>query len=291
MSYTKKNRRKSRKPQQYELPLTDEEKAKIQYRDDFQKTFGSRVEDFSKKFAGKGRQILYAIAAVAVLIVLVGIYFAYQQRQNNAAQLALGNAIETSQALVTDTPQPAGVTIKTFKTEKERADAAIKEFQAVAEKYGGHFADKAKYFIAVNRLSLDRAAGIKELEGLTGMSGEVGYMAKFALAQTKTDDGKPDEAAKLYQELVTADNPVVAKDTVRFELAKIYEQQNKPKEAADLYFQIASEASQAKDTEGKPLPLSQTAREAKEKLADLDPEKAKQIPEPEPPAPGELPFG
>ncbi len=291
MAYTKKKRRKSRSPQQYDLPMTDEEKAKIQYKDDFQKNFGSRVEDFGRKFEGKGRQILYGIAALVVLLIIVGIFYSYQRRQNNAAQLALGNAIETSQAIVTDTPQPAGSTLKTFKTEKEKAEAAIKEFQAVAEKYGGEFAEKAKYFIAVNRLSIDRAAGIKELDALAGTNDEVGYMSKFALAQAKTDDGKLDEAAKLYQDLANAENPVIAKETVNFALAKIYEKQDKKKEAVDLYFKIAKEASEAKDKEGKPIPLSQTANDAKEKLLELDPERAKQLPEPQSTLPGEIPLG
>lgn len=271
--------------------MTDEEKAKIQYRDDFQKNFGTRVEEFGRKFEGRGRQIMYALAAVAVLIILVGIYYTYQRRQDNLAQLALGNAIETSQAIVTDTPQPAGSALKTFKTEKERAETAIKEFQTVAEKYGGHYAEKARYFIAVNRLSIDREAGMKELAALAGEAGEVGSMAKFALAQAKADAGQLDEAAKLYQELAAADNPVVARETINFALAAIYEKQDKNKEAADIYYKIAKEANEAKDSEGNPIPLTQTAREALEKLDELAPDKAKELRDAAPPAPGVPPVG
>jgi tetratricopeptide (TPR) repeat protein len=290
MAYTKKKQRKKRKPQQYEAPMTDEEKAKIQYKDDFQKNIGSQVEDFGKKFEGKGKQIMYALAGLGVLLILLGIYYTYQKRQNNAAQAALGSAIETSQAQVTDTPQPAGVTIKTFKTEKERAEASIKEFEQVINNFGGDYAEKAKYFIAVSRLALDREAGINELQALTGNAGEVGHMSKFALAQVKNDDGKYDEAVKLYQELIAVDNPTISKDTINFELAKIYEKQEKTKEAVDIYFNIAKEASEAKDADDKPIPLTQTAREAKEKLEALDPEKAKEIKEPETP-PSSLPLG
>lgn len=290
MAYTKKNRRKKRQPVQYEAPMTDEEKAKIQYRDDFQKTWGSRIEDFLSKFEGKGKQLLYALAAFCVLLILLGIFYTYQRRQNNLAQAALGDAILTSQSQVTDVPQTAGVTQKTFKTEKERAEAAIKEFQIVVDKFSGDFAEKAKYFIAINRLSIDRASGIKELEALASKADEVGYLSKFALAQTKFDDNKLDEAAKLYQELAKVDNPTIAKDTINFELAKIYEKQDKKKEAADLYFNIAKAASEAKDSDNKPIPLSQTAREAKDKLEELNPEKAKEIKEPETPAPS-LPLG
>ncbi|MDQ3089313.1 MAG: hypothetical protein M3Q78_12075, partial [Acidobacteriota bacterium] len=82
------------------------------------------------------------------------------------------------------------------------------------------------------------------------------------------------------------------KDSINFELAKIYEKQGKNAEAADLYFNIAKPASEAKDLDDKPIPMSPTAREAKEKLAALNPEKAKEIKEPElPPPTGGLPFG
>lgn len=290
MAYTKKNRRKKRQPVEYEAPLTPEEKSKIQYKDDFQKTYGTRIERIGRKFDGKGKQIMYALAGLGVLVILLGIFYTYQRRQANLAQAALGDAIETSQALVTDIPPTAGDTRKTFKTEKERSEATIKEFEAVVNKYGGEFGDKAKYFIAVSRLKLNNEAGIKELQALTGNSGEIGKMSKFALAQAYTDGGKLDEAAKLYQELAALDNPTIAKNTINLALAKIYESQNKNKEAADIYFNIAKSASEAKDLDNKPLPFSQTANQAKEKLQELDPERAKEIKEPELPK-SEFPFG
>jgi lipopolysaccharide biosynthesis regulator YciM len=139
----------------------------------------------------------------------------------------------------------------------------------------------------VNRLSLDRGAGIAELQALAGSSSETGKLAKFALAQAMASDGKIDDAIALYQELAAMPDPVVSKDSVNIELAKLLEKQGKTQEAADLYFSIASAASQAKDAEGKPIPMSQTARDAKDKLEKLDPERAKQIQEPSP----ESPFG
>ena len=287
MSFTKKKPRKKRQPAP-ELPMTDEEKAKIQYKDEFQTNIGGKIEELGRKLEGKGRVMLYGVAAIAALLIIAALFYVWSRRTDNAAQAALGDAIETSQAQVTDSPLPAGVTLKTFKTEKERAEAAIKEFQAVADKYGGSYAEKAQYFIALSRLEVDRAAGIKELESLSAGSDEVSNMSKFALAQTYSADGKYPEAEKIYSELSKAQNPVISLETVRFELAKVYEKQKKNKEAADLYFQIAKEASEAKDSENNPVPLSQTAVESKERLKELDPERAKQIQEPETPA---LPFG
>ncbi len=278
--------RKKRKFVEPEIPA-NEPKNKKPYRDEFQKNVSAQVEEIGKKFEGKGKTIMYALAAVAVLVILVGIYYAWNRRTDNAAQAALGKAIVTSQAPVTDSPLPEGSTQKTFKTEKERAEAAINEFQAVVDKFGNPYQEKAKYFIAVNRLSIDRAAAVSELETLAGSSSEVGKMSKFALAQAKAGDGKLDEAAALYQELVGINDSIVAKDTINFELAQIYQKQGKTEEATNLYFQIAKTASEAKDADGKAIPMTQTAREAKTKLEELNPEKAKEIVEPTP----EMPLG
>jgi len=279
-------RKKRQIPEQFRAPV-QEDKPKTAYRDEFQTGVGRKVEDFGKNFEGKGRTIIYGLAAVAVLAVLLGIFYAWNRRSDAAAQTALGKAIETSQSRVSDSPAPAGFIGKTFKTDRERAETAITEFQAVADKYGSPVKEKARYFIVVNRLKIDRAAAIPELEELSKSSGEIGTLSKFALAQAKTDDNKLDEAAALYQELAALSNPILAKDTINFELASLYEKQGKTNEAADLYFNIAKVASEAKDLEGKPVPMSQTAREAKEKLEKLNPEKAKEIVEPE----GESPTG
>lgn len=286
-------RKKRQVSQTTPVAAAQDDKKKPAYQDEFQRNVNKKIETVGKKFEGKGKNILYGLAALAVLASLIGIFYIYNRRSNSQAQAALGKAIETASAQVTDTPLPAGSTAKTFKTEKERAEAAVSEFQTVADKFGGDVGDKAKYFVAVNKLKIDRAAAVAELETLASKSGEIGKLSKFALAQAKTGDGDLDRAAALYQELAGLDDAVLAKETINLELAKIYEKQGKKSEAADLYFNIAKTASEAKDLDGKPVPMSQTANEAKTKLTELNPEKAKEIKAPEPPpmTGGISPFG
>ncbi len=279
-------------PEQFQNPA-QENKSRSAYRDEFQTNVGRKVEDIGRRVEGGGRKLLYALGALVLAAALIGIIYSWSRRADVAAQTALGKAIETSQAQVTSSPAPAGApTARTFKTERERAETAINEFQAVVNNHGGAAEEKAKYFIAVNRLSIDRAAAISELGGLAKTSGEVGTLSKFALAQAKNGDGQLDEAAALYRELAALSNPILSKDTINFELAQILEKQGKKDEAADLYFTIAKTASEAKDAEGKPVTMSQTAREAKDKLEVINPERAKEIVEPEPESPfGSLPAG
>jgi tetratricopeptide (TPR) repeat protein len=278
-------RKKRQVPEQFNTPVQTADKPKTVYQDEFQTGVNKRVEDLGKRFEGKGRNLLYGLAALAVLAVLVGIFFAWNRRSDAAAQTALGKAIETAQAQVSASPPPAGFTGKTFKTERERSEAAINEFQTVVDKFGGAVEDKAKYFIAVNRLRIDRNQAIQELEGLSNTNGEIGSLSKFALAQAKVDDGKLDEAAAIYNELAGLSNPILAKETIRFELAQVYQKQGKTTEAADIYYEIAKTASEAKGSDDKPIPMSQTAREAKDKLEEINPDRAKEIVEPAPETP------
>jgi tetratricopeptide (TPR) repeat protein len=264
-----------------------EPKSKKIYADSFQENVGKKLDEVGKSLEGQGRNILYGLAAVAVLAILIGIFYTWNKRSEAAAQTALGKAIETSQAVVSSSPLPAGSTQKSFKSEKERAEAAIRELQAVSDKFGGAVGEKAKYLAAVNRLSVDRPTAINELDAMSKGSGEVGKLAKFALAQTKAEDGKFDEAIAAYQELAAMSDPIYSKDSINFEIAKLYEKQGKKQEAADIYFNIAKAASEAKDSDGKTVPMTQTAREAKDKLQAIDPDRAKTIQESTP----ESPFG
>ena len=280
--------RKKRRFEQLEAAAaTAKPKEKLLYADRFQENVGKKVEEVGKKLEGQGRNMLYGLAALVVLLILAGIFFVWNKRSDGAAQTALGKAIDTSQAVVSASPPPAGSTGKTFKSEKERAEAAVAEFQEVSNKFGGSVGQKARYLAAVNRLSIDRAAATTDLEGLAKGNDEVGTLAKFALAQVKAEDGKTDEAIAAYQELAALGDTVIAKDTINFALAELLVKQGKKQEAADIYFNIAKAASEAKDSEGKPVPMTQTAREAKDKLQALDPDRAKTIEEPKP----ESPFG
>ena len=282
--------RKKRRFEQLQAAASTPKEKKI-YVNPLQQQVDERLAEVEKKLEGKGRSILYGLSALVVLIILVFVALRWTNGSSAAGQAALGKAIETSQAQVQSDNTATDPTQKTFSSEKERADAAIAEFQAVADKFGGAVADKARYFIAVNKLFSDRPAGIQELEAMQNSTTEVGKLAKFALAQTRVEDGKLNEAAALYQELAGIDDPIVAKDTVNFELAKVYEKQEKKKEAADIYFDIAKRASEAKDADGKAIPMSQTATDAKDNLKKLDPDRAKEIAEPTPEAPtGGMPI-
>jgi hypothetical protein len=272
--------RKKRRFEQLEAAAATSTEKPI-YINPVQQKVNERLEDVGKQFQGKGRTLLYVVAGLIALGILGLIFMNWSRRANAEAQTALGKAIEITTATISETGPMAGSTQKTYKTEKERAEAAIAEFQTVRDKFGGSVGEKAKYFIAVAKLDVDRPAGIQELEALAASSSESGKLAKFALAQTRVADNRLDDAVAIYQELLAMDDPIVSKDTLNFELAGIYQKQGKKQEAADLYFAIAKAASELKDADGKTVPWTETATEAKAKLKEIDPGRALQIPDPE----------
>ncbi|HEY6190609.1 MAG TPA: hypothetical protein VIW80_23355 [Pyrinomonadaceae bacterium] len=257
--------------------------------DRFRDTTLSVFDRLGDKLEGKGKAILYGLAGLIGVIALAAVYSWWSGRKNDEARRALGHAIEVASAPVSPSPVP-GSTDLSFASEKDRAERAVKEFQAVADKYGNPYHEKARYFHAANMMSIDRAKGISEMEALAQSSDkEVSSLSKFALAQAREADGQYDSAASLYSELAKQNGLVVTQDVANLRLAAVYEKQNKKKEAADLLYSIAERARTAKDPDGKPITPTPAAREALDKLEKLDPARYAQLP-PEPPPTSNLPF-
>lgn len=251
--------------------------------DRFRDTTMSFFDRLGDALEGKGRMILYGLGGILLATLLVVAFVKWNHRKSDEARQALGHAINIAKAPVMSAPIP-GSTELTFPSEVERAQQAIAEFEKVAAKYGDPYRTQSRYFIASNRLVLDRPKGLSELAELSKSNiTEVAILAKFALAQANESDGKFDEAAQLYTEIAKLNSPTVSAETANLRLAKVYEKQNKKKEASDLLFNIVDASRKAKDKENQPIPVSAAAREAGDELKKLDPERYAQLPPETPP--------
>jgi len=251
--------------------------------DKFRDTTMSFFDRLGDALEGKGRTILYGIGGVLLAIIVIVGFVKWRHKKNDEAQLALGRAITITKAPVMATPLP-GNTDLTFPSDVERAQKAIAEFEKVAAKYGDPYRTESRYFIASNRLVLDRQKGLSELTELSNSNiAEVAALSKFALAQAKQSDGQFDEAAKLYSDIAKLNSPAVSPETANLGLAKVYEKQGKKKEAADLLFNIVDASRKAKDKDNQPVPTSAAAREAADELKKLDPDRYAELPPEAPP--------
>lgn len=254
--------------------------------DKFRDTTMGLVDRAAHGMEGKGRKFLYGLGALLAIGLIAWGVMVWRGSKADDARLALGRAIKIAETPVVATPVP-GSTTPSFRSEKERAQKAVEEFQKVAANYSGSTGEYARYFAAANQLNLDRAKGEAELDALT-KSGEpeVSTLAKFALAQAKEGDAKFDEAATLYTELAKQGSTFVTPDTANLRLGIVYEKQGKIQEAADVLFKIVEAARKAKGKDNKPLPESGAVRKAATELERLDPARYAQLPSP--PLPGNL---
>jgi hypothetical protein len=249
--------------------------------DKFRDTAGKIFDRLGDRLEGKGRTILYGLAALVLLGVLVGLYVKWSGRKSDEARRALGRAIAIATApIATASPAP-GAPSPEYSNEQDRAQKAIAEFEKVAAKYGDPYKTEARYFIGANLLYVDREKAMNLLAEVSKSSvAEAATLAKFALAQAKQEDGKYDEAAKLYLELATPSSVVVTPELANLQLASVYEKQGKKTEAADLLFNIVDASRKTKEPDGTPIPPSTAARDAAEKLQKLDADRyAKLTPE------------
>jgi tetratricopeptide (TPR) repeat protein len=250
----------------------------------FRDTTMGFLDRLGNSLEGRGRTILYGLGGLLLLGILVIVFVKWSNRKADEARQALGRAITISTSDIGTTPLP-GSTDPTFATELERSQRAIEEFEKVAAKYGDPYRSEAKFFIASNRLTVDRPKGITELTELSNSSiPEVAALSKFALAQAKESDGKLDEAAQLYGDLAKQNSTSVTSDTANLQLAKVYKKLGKTKEASDVLFNLVDASRKAKDKDNKPLPVSSAAREAATELQKLDPARYAQLPPEAPPS-------
>jgi tetratricopeptide (TPR) repeat protein len=241
------------------------------------------AEWMGNSLEGKGRTILYGLLALVVVGLGAWALVAWRGKKSDEASRALGRAIQIAEAPVTSNP-PAGSSGPTFTDERDRAQRAISEFQKVSNKYSGQTKELADYFIAANLLTVDRAKGEVQLEALTKSSDpDIAARAKYALASAYQADGKMDQAAALYKELAQSNREMVPADLANLRLALVLEKQGKTAEATDLLFNIVSNSRKAQDKNGKPLPVTASARDAEKELEKLDPARYAQLPPAPPP--------
>src|SRR5262245_49193324 len=78
-------------------------KEKKTYVDPVQQKVVPQIESLGGKLEGKGRTILYVAGAAIVLVVIILLVMNWSRSSTGKAQTALGRAIETSQASISET--------------------------------------------------------------------------------------------------------------------------------------------------------------------------------------------
>lgn len=183
--------------------------------------------------------IISAIVVLVVVGIVIGAWV-YLQNQDTKASVDLGRAIRTYDAPLRPQGAPADPQQESFSSVAERAKAAQDEFKLVAQQFPHtRSADFAHYYIGLTAIDLgDNATAERELKEMSSTrDADLAALAKMALAGFYRNQNKQDEAVKIYKDLEAHPTATVPKVRAQLEMASMYEDKQ-PDEARKLYQQI-----------------------------------------------------
>jgi TolA-binding protein len=186
----------------------------------------------------------YILAVAVVIAALVFGWRAYAQRQTARGSVALDEALKVFNASsATDMATPPQPGELTYPNDQAKFTAAVPKFKDVANKYPRTRPGQlARYYagLCFDRLGQENQA--REQLQAAASRGDADYasLARFQIAQIDDKTGQPDEALKIYQQLLAKPTVLISKPVVMLALAQHYRQKN-PAEAARLYGQVKSE--------------------------------------------------
>ena len=191
------------------------------------------------------RSTLIISTIVAVLLVggVIGGWY-YLNAQDQKASLDLSIAVRTMDTQLRPAGTPEQPDFPTFTSAKERAEAARKQFQAIADKYPHtRSADMAHYFLGVTSQTIsDNSTAERNFKEVASVGNrDLASVAKNALAALYGQTNRTKEAATLYQELINKPTTSVSKVTAQLQLAELYQNTNQPLDAKRIYEQIKKE--------------------------------------------------
>jgi predicted negative regulator of RcsB-dependent stress response len=163
--------------------------------------------------------IRYGLIALAVLLVLVALWY-YRGKQQAARQEALANAIQVQEAPV-GAPQPGAPL--SFPTQQVKDQAAQAAFSDVASKYSGSDEGTvARYYLASIAADQGKTDQAEKLFQQVADSGNKNYasLAKLALAQIDFSSGRAAQGEQLLRGLIDHPTDFVSKDQATVTLAK-----------------------------------------------------------------------
>ena len=191
----------------------------------------------------QSKLIFGAIGLIVIAAIVFGGWY-YINQQDEKASFEMSDAVRTMEAQLRPPGTPAQPGFPSFESSAERATAARKQFQAIADKYPQTKSGKmARYFVGVTSAQLgDYATAESDLQEVAHASNsDIASLGKLALASLYRAEKKDAQAIDLYKQLMDKPTELVSKVTAQLELASLYESEQKPDEAKKIYQDIQKE--------------------------------------------------
>jgi len=219
--------------------------------------------------AERSREVTTTVIALVVAVALIGGFYGWRSSRNAKATNLLAGALAIAEAPIVAPPPPAPGSPPpvqqpgTFRTERERYDAALPRLLEAADKYpntdagltaryraGGVLAELGRYPEAEQRY--------QEVVAKAGRSSIYGRTARLGLAEAQIAQSKYDAAITTLKELTTDSDSQLPLDGVLMQLGRAYLQAGKKDEATRAFTRVVDE-----------FPQSLYAGEAREKISEL----------------------
>jgi predicted negative regulator of RcsB-dependent stress response len=187
--------------------------------------------------------VIASIIVIAVVGASLGSWY-YIQKQDEKASLELTQAVRTYSEPIRAAGAPEQPDSPSFTSVKERAQAAQKQFQQIADHYPHtHASQFAQYFLGLTAADVgDNAAAERHLKDIASVrNSDLAALAKFALAAVYRNTNRQKEALDLYKQLADKPSATIGKVMAQMEEAATYEQMNQADKAKIIYQQIQKE--------------------------------------------------
>jgi len=226
-----------------------------------------------------------ALMRIAILVcVVVAFVFGgwlYLDSRNDAANTELGAALRTYEATLREPGTPETPSVESFTSAKDRAVAAHKKFDQVANQFSLTRAGKmARYLSGVTAIDAgDASTGEQDLKTAASFwNKDVSALAHYALASYYRNNKKGAEAIEQYQAVIKDDAASVPRSEAQLNLASQYEEEKKPAEAIKIYEEVQKEGStqpEAPKVDPKSLKAGEKAPPSPEPVLSAAAESAK----------------
>jgi TolA-binding protein len=186
-----------------------------------------------------------AILAIVVSVAVIG-YFVWRSNVEGRASALLADAVVVSEARVGPPPAPgAPATGLSFPTEREKHQAALAKFKAVADQYAssdpGVF---ARYREASLHLTLGHTAEAASAyqQVIDGAGNRIyGQMARLGLAAAQARGGQYDQAIETFKGLAEDKDGPLPVDGILMQLGRTYLDAGKATEAQQTFNRVVEE--------------------------------------------------
>jgi TolA-binding protein len=234
-----------------------------------QNEFEKTVARTREVVAERQQEITTAVVAVVAVLVLAGGYLGYRGSRESKATSLLAEALAVAEAPVVAPPPPAPGSAPpiqqpgTYRTERERSEAALPKLQQAADAYPNTSAGiTARFRLAATLAEVGRHAEAEqryqEVVQKTSSRDIYHYTARLGVGEAQLAQGKATDAAGTFQALATDTNSQLPVDGVLMQLGRAALVAGKKDDATRAFNRVVDE-----------FPQSLYVTEAKEKLAEL----------------------